>query len=371
MRKIITFKGIFLFFLLAFYLAIIPSYAQQSQEPTISIDSTLVSVPVIVSDRQGRYISGLKQQDFTLYDNQVKQPIAFFDAAQEPLNVALLLDTSKSTQFVLEDIKSAASTFLTQLRAKDKAMVVTFDSRVRFLTPLTNSQSQLERAIEQAYIGERVGTKLNDAVDEAVKELKQVSGRKAIVLLTDGKDHGSSLEAEELIDQVVESNTLIYTVFFETGNFRVGDNPRWDQPEPRRNRRDDPFPRFPHFPRFPRFQNNFQNNYQGGYQGGYQSGRRAERRAERVERKNTEAMDFLTELAEVTAGRMYNSQVTDLKKTFSLIAEELRNQYTLGFYPDNSDFTDEPHIIKVQVAGKDIVVRARRNYRLLAINKTK
>lgn len=363
MYKIISYKQILLLFLVAFYLTIIPSYGQQSQEATITIDSTLVNVPVIVSDRQGRYISGLKQQDFVLYDNQVKQPIAFFDAAQEPLNVAILLDTSKSTRFVLEDIKSAASTFLTQLRAKDKAMIVTFDFDVQFLTPLTGNQSQLERAIQQAYIGEYPGTKLHDAVEETVKELKQANGRKAIVLLTDGKDHGSYLEADELIDHVVESNTLIYTIFFETGeNFR-NRNGRWDQPFPdsRRDRRNDPFSRFPRFPRFPRFQDDFQNR----------RAERQERKAERQERKNTEARDFLTELAEVTAGRLYNSQVTDLRKTFSLIAEELRNQYTLGFYPDNSDFTDTPHTIKVQVAGKDVVVRARRNYKLLAINKTK
>ncbi|MBL8195120.1 MAG: VWA domain-containing protein, partial [Blastocatellia bacterium] len=146
-RKIINTKIALFYFLFVFCLIVIPS---QAQEPTISIDATVVNVPVVVSDSQGRYITGLKQEDFLLYDNQVQQQIAFFDAAEEPLNVALLLDTSQSTREVLEDIKEAAFDFLLQLRSKDRAMVITFDDQVRFLTPITSDQSVLERAIYQA-----------------------------------------------------------------------------------------------------------------------------------------------------------------------------------------------------------------------------
>lgn len=86
-----------------------------------------MSVPVIVSDRQGRYISGLKAPDFTLYEDRNKQPISFFADTEEAINVALLLDTSRSTAGVLDDIKKAAKEFIKQLRPQDRAMVASFD----------------------------------------------------------------------------------------------------------------------------------------------------------------------------------------------------------------------------------------------------
>ena len=98
--------------------------AQQKQfDEPITVKTTLVSVPVIVSDRGGRYISGLKANDFKLYQDRVEQPISVFDAAEEPLNVALIIDTSKSTRDVLDDIRSAGSKFLKELRPQDHAML--------------------------------------------------------------------------------------------------------------------------------------------------------------------------------------------------------------------------------------------------------
>src|SRR5262245_3091856 len=103
--------------------AVTGSAQQRGQKPnsdeTIKIETTLISVPVIVSDRQGRYVSGLKASDFTLYDNRTKRSIEFFADTEEPISVALLLDTSKSTAFVLDDIKNAAKDFVRQLRPQD------------------------------------------------------------------------------------------------------------------------------------------------------------------------------------------------------------------------------------------------------------
>src|SRR5712692_9175974 len=95
---------------------------RQSEAP-IKVQTTLVSVPVIVSDRQGRYISDLKLQDFKLYQDRAEQAIAVFDATEEPLNIALLLDTSHSTKAVLGDIKKDAANFLKELRPQDRAMI--------------------------------------------------------------------------------------------------------------------------------------------------------------------------------------------------------------------------------------------------------
>src|SRR5215813_13073247 len=190
---------------------------KQDSEQTIKIDTTLVSVPVIVSDRQGRYIAGLKSSDFTLYEDRVKQPIVFFADTEEPINVALLLDTSKSTAWVLEDIKKTAQDFVKQLRPQDRAMIVSFDRDTMALCELTSDRKTLERAIGNAQIGERFGTKLRDAVNDVMKEeFRTVKGRKAIVLLTDGKDHGSEVAEQELLESAAEADTLVYSVFYRS-----------------------------------------------------------------------------------------------------------------------------------------------------------
>ncbi len=295
---------------------------------------------MIVSDRQNRYVSGLKVEDFKLYDNNAAQKIAFFDDAEEPLNVALLLDTSKSTQGVLDEIKKAAKNFLKELRPQDRALIVSFDFAVHRLSPLTSDRKVLEKAIKQAEVGEYVGTTLNDAVAGIVeKDLKPITGRKAVILLTDGQDHGSQVSARELLNEASEMDTMIYSIFYESAPARDFGNGRF--PFPRRGgifgRRG------PMSDRFPRRRPD-----------------QTERRERRKERSE-DAIEFLTKLSEETAGRFYRSDVTDLKKSFDLIAEELRYQYRLGFYPANAD--GNLHDLKVRIERTDLAVRARHQYR--------
>jgi VWFA-related protein len=300
---------------------------------------------VIVSDRYGRYVSGLKASDFTLYEDRVKRQIEFFADTEEPINVALLLDTSKSTAFVLDDIKHAAQEFVKQLRSQDRAMIVTFDFDETALCELTSDHRTLERAINRARIGEGVGTKLRDAVyDVMTEELKSVKGRKAIVVLTDGKDHGSEIGEEALLDRAEESDTLIYSVFYTSAPAGMMRNPQdrggrggWGRPG-------------------------------GGRRGGIfspipwqQPGRGGQRRG-RMNERNEYAIEFLRELSEVSAGRYFNSEVENLTQTFGQIVEELRHQYRLGFYPpDNA--SEGVHNLRVDVARRDVIVRSRRSYR--------
>ena len=304
---------------------------KQDSDQTFKIDTTLVSVPVIVSDRQGRYIAGLKASDFTLYEDRVKQQIAFFADAEEPINVALLLDTSKSATWALDDIKITARDFLKQLRPQDRAMIVSFDRDAIALCELTSDRKTLERAVGDAQIGERFGTKLRDAVDAVMKEeFRTVKGRKAIVLLTDGKDHGSEVDEQTLMESATEADTLIYSVFYRS-------SPPWldrDRQSPRQRQ---------------------------------DGGARRRRRAGRIEERNEEAIDFLRRLSEVSAGRYFSSEVSDLKQTFGQILEELRHQYRLGFYPPDHP-AGSVHAIKVEVGIEavrpDVVVRSRRSYRV-------
>jgi len=215
---------------------LVSSLAQEKQsDAPIKVQTTLVSVPVIVSDRDGRYVSGLKLGDFKLYQDRIEQPIAVLDAAEEPLNIALLLDTSHSTQPVLGDIKKAAGNFLKEMRTQDRAMVVSFDYDVHVLSALTYDRKVLERAIKDSSIGERPGTTLRDAVAEVIEHrFKRVEGRKAIILLTDGKDFGSRIDEQDLFDEAAESGAMIYPILFETGNQRLGFGGPFNFPRGRR-----------------------------------------------------------------------------------------------------------------------------------------
>jgi VWFA-related protein len=144
-----------------------PARAQEAKrDDAIRINTTLVSVPVVASDRQGRYVAGLKLEEFTLYQDGILQTISYFGTEEEPLNVALLLDTSRSTKDVLDKIKDAATDFIKLLQPDDRAMVMTFDFEVNVLSPLTNDRKKLEKAIKKVEIGETVGTVMRDAVLE-------------------------------------------------------------------------------------------------------------------------------------------------------------------------------------------------------------
>lgn len=318
----------------------------QKPDDTIKVATNLVSVPTIVSDRNGRYIPNLNQSDFSILQDGSPQAIEFFAATEEPINVALLIDTSQSTRPVLGDIKDSAKSFVKLLLPQDKAMIVSFDYDTHILSGLTSDQEQLKKAIKQAEIPDRMfGTTLRDAVYQTVNNtFKGLAGRKAIILLTDGKDAGSRIASRELLYKLEESDTLIYTVFFKT-----------DQRQQMRQ-----------FNRFPRGGGRGGGIFGGGFPPMQRPNPRNERREERVEEENRAAEEFLRRMSDLTAGRLYSSKDGKLKKTFAMIVEELRYQYRLGFYPPEDNAENTLHNIKVKVERQDAVVRSRGSYRTQA-----
>jgi VWFA-related protein len=305
--------------------------AVEAQEPEpierLVIDTRLVSVPVIVSDRTGHYIPNLRPQNFKLYDNNVEQKIEFFDAAEEPLNVVLLLDTSRSTRGVLDDIRSAAREFLRALRPKDRAMIVSFDKDVEQLSPLTSDHRVLEKAISRAVVSPYFGTLLNDAVAKTSSTfLQSVNGRKAIVLLTDGEDGGSQTGAKELLAQETEADAMIYPIYYEA----------------------------------------YLHDGGGVFSGLRNIFGKSEKKTPLRLKREAAAAEFLTKLADVSGGRFFSSGATNLSKAFDLIARELRYQYRLGFYPAAEVPRGSLRALKVRVDQKDVSVRARQSYRTTA-----
>ena len=327
------FHAAFCIFLKILLLAPIAVAQEPQNLDTISIDTNLISVPVIVSDRDNRYVPNLKVELFRLFDNQLEQKISFFDAGEEPLNVVVMLDTSLSTSDVLDDIRKAAKSFVKELRPEDRAMIVTFDWQTQKLSSLTSNRKELEQAVKHTKTGKHVGTVLNDALIQVTREVLQpIRGRKAIVLLSDGEDHGSNVELPELIRAESEADAMIYSIYYQPLMRRIWDN--WRQ---RARRHGWPF-------------HHASPQRPGGRRGGM--------RQQRAEM----GMEVMAQLAEVTGGRFYQGETKNLKDTFALIAEELRHQYRLGFYPIDLLRNGSIHALQVKVDLPNVSVRSRREY---------
>lgn len=316
-------------------------FSSAQTDDTIKVDTRLVSIPVIVSDRDGRYVPNLQQTDFKIFQDGAEQPIAFFAATEEPVAVAILIDTSQSTHEVLGDIKDSAKSFIKLLTPRDRAMVVSFDYDTHVLSQLTSDQNQLASAIKSAEIPDRlVGTTLRDAVYQTVtSSFRGIHGRKAIIVLTDGKDAGSYIRTPALLNRMEESDTLVYTVMFKTGD-RM----------PNRGFGGGGFPR-----RGGRFPGGDFPDRRGG-------GQRQQQREERQKEQNEQAAEFLKQLSDETGARAFSSKDGKLKRTFADILEELRFQYRLGFYPPDEENTNI-HQLKVKVNRENAVVRSRSSYR--------
>jgi len=317
----------------------LPARAQEPQTvDTISIDTNLISVPVIVSDRDNRYLPDLKVEAFKLFDNQAEQKIVYFDTGEEPLNVVLMLDTSFSTSGVLDDIKKAAKEFLKALRPQDRAMIVTFDWQFQKLTDLTSNRKQLEDGIKHTKAGKYPGTVLHDALMDVSKNvLRPIRGRKAIILLSDGEDHQSVVNPDELIRAQSEGDAMIYSIYYQPEMQRLFGPGRPGRGSPGRR----PFPFHHAAPQRP-----------GGPQG----------RGRPPWRRGAEGIELMEKLAEVTGGRFYEGETRKLKETFALIAEELRHQYRLGFYPEELKRDGTTHALLVKVNLPNVSVRSRREY---------
>ncbi len=294
----------------------------------IQIESALVLVPVLVSDARGRFIPVLSPGSFTLYQDGAPTPFSLFLTSDDPLRIALLLDTSRSAATILGKIKKAAQQFLLQLRPQDLAMVIGFDSEIRMLCPLSSDRKELEEGIRSAKIGGS-RTRMRDAiVDVAERRFQTVSGRTAIVLLTDGQDHGSRVSATDLHDAVAASGTPIYSIFYTV--------------DPRELMRE----LFGVSSRLPR-------SGTGRARGGEGSWEEDEERA---------AL-HLQQISDLSAGRFFRSTSGDFDGIFKRIAEELRSQYLLGFYPDKSKLDGVMHSLEVRVGLPGAMVRSRRSYR--------
>lgn len=324
----------FLFLPIALLIAGFAVYAQKqnpsntskqelAEDDVVRVNTTLVTVPVSVMDRQGRFIPDLRQEQFHLYENGIEQEIAYFDNAEKPFTVALLLDTSDSTRFKITDIQNAAIAFVAQLRANDRVILAAFDRRVTILTEATSDRRLLHEAIRGARTGG--GTGIYDAIDVISQRLSRVRGRKAIVLFTDGVDT-SSLTAtyQSTLRLAEELDALVYAIQYNT----------------------------------------------------YDDAAKAAKPALSLDETGSQIMTakgeplsvayprakrYLSLMADKTGGRFfYGDTLKQLTEVFTRIAQELRQQYSISYYPKN--LGPEQRKIKVQVSVPEVLIRTRKSY---------
>jgi Mg-chelatase subunit ChlD len=386
----------------------------QQEKDGVKLSATLVSVPVIASDRNGLYITDMRKDDFTIYEDGVKQEAVFFATVKEPFSVVLMLDTSASTQDQLRQIKKAARAFIEQLQPADRVKVIAFADEVRDLIEFTNDQAALRNAIEGVEAGK--GTKLYDAVRLGLSALRPVEGRKAMVIFTDGVDwHSDSASYEGNIREIEESGVIAYPIRYNTratteaimrqqrgpadptviggpptgttpttvpGDTRVP-GPRTgglSLPEVILGRKDPRIPgtrgpdinlprerypdsRYPNDPRYP-------DNRPAGDRYPNEPGTR--RRPDRMPDSTDMTLDnlyrqadnYLNELARASGGKLHRADsLVSLPLAFEQIAAELRTQYSIGYYPTNTARDGNYRKIEVRTNRKDVVVRARPGYR--------
>ena len=265
----------------------------------------LVSLSVTVTDGN-RFVTDLEESEIEIFEDGVKQQATFFSKVQQPIALAVLLDTSASMESKLETAQEAAIGFARRIRPGDQMEVIDFDGQVSILQSFTSDVAALERAIRQATVNG--STSLYNAIYVSLKDLKKArtSGnaeirREAIVVLSDGDDTSSLVAYDEVLDLAKRSETAIYAIGLK------------------------------------------QND----------GGRREFKEAEFV----------LKQLSQETGGRtFFPGNVGELPKIYELIAQELSSQYAIGYVSKNPARNGAWRRISVRVTRPGLIGRTRQGY---------
>jgi Ca-activated chloride channel family protein len=267
----------------------------------------VVSLNVTVTDPNNRFVRDLQEPDFEVYEDGVRQNVEFFSRSQQPIALALLLDTSASMEDKLELAQEAAIGFARRLRTEDLAEVVDFDSKVDILQTFTNDRSALEQAIRSTMADG--STAIYHAIYISLKELKKVQQahtaeeirRQAIIVLSDGEDTSSILGYEEVLELAKRSETAIYTIGIRG-----------------------------------------QDVTSGGFK---------------------EAEFVLRQLAQETGGRsFFPREAAELPKIYEQISDELASQYTLAYTSKNQRRDAAWRRIVVRVTRPNTIARTKQGY---------
>lgn len=276
----------------------------------------LVILPVTVTDHGDHLVGGLNQNDFQVFEDGAPQSIKAFSRDPQPIALSLLIDTSASMEPRMDVVKAAATGFVRRLGARDVAQVIAFDSQAQVLQPFTADQPALERAIRSTKAGG--STSLYMAVYIALNDLESVHAktatdataeaqtgatdlhRQAIVLLSDGEDTSSLLDYESVEDRAKRSDVTIYAIGLKTGEAPKGFN---------------------------------------------------------------EGEFVLRSLTQDTGGRAYFvAKMDDLGTVYQAIADELANQYMIGYTSSNHRLDGAWRQVAVRVDHPETIARTKSGY---------
>ncbi len=314
--------------------------AQGSQQPqsggqTIRLNVEMVSLPVVVTDRQGVRVLDLQKNDFEVYEDGVPQELAGFGVTDEPVSVALAIDTSGSVEDQLARMQNEAIHFVNLLHPDDSVAIMSFAQDVELLEDWSIDRRRNERGIKETRHG--TCTKVYEAVWLALQDvLKPVQERTALVLFTDGEDTASQKASrKETIELAKESRAAIYTVYFKPhvqffSGINAGGIPIPGRP---------PIITTP--PVIP-------PSGGGGCGGsGFPSGGRG----------------YLNELADYTGGKVFDaSRMEDLGPAFEQVAKELSSQYSVGYYSSNTKHDGKFRRVEMKVKRAGLSARTKKGY---------
>ena len=274
-------------------------FSVAAQEPTFRSGSRVVPSYVTVVDANNRLVTDLTRDDFEVFDNGRPQEITIFDNEVRPFTVVVMLDTSVSMTDRLDDLYAGAEQFLLRLLPHDKGALGAFNDKIEFASGFTSDRNSLVSGLKRLDFGNQ--TRLYDAVHASLDELKNVEGRKVILLFTDGADFGSRLSSGKALERARDAEVMIYGIGLETVFFN----------------------------------------------------------GQMVVRSKPDSI--LNRFATETGGGYFDLKANaDLNTSFTRIAQELRSQYLLGFSPAALD--GKVHRLEVRAKRPALKARSRRSY---------
>ena len=284
-------------------IAVVLAGSAQAQRFRGGVD--LVSLNVTVTDGS-HYVTDLEEAEFEVFEDGVKQPLTFFSRVQQPIALAVLLDTSASMEGKLATAQEAAIGFARRLRKTDVMQVIEFDSQVNIVQEFTSDIPTLEKAIQSTTVNG--STSLYNAIYIALKNLRRNRAknadeirREAIVVLSDGDDTSSLIEYDEVLDLAKRSETAIYSIGLRQGN--------------------------------------------------------------EARREFKEAEFVLRQLSTETGGRVFfPTSAAELPKIYEQIADELSSQYALAYSSKNALRNGAWRRIAIRIARPGLNARTRQGY---------
>jgi len=268
-----------------------PQDPRQGPGLNLRVDTTLVLIPVAVTDSLNRFVLGLQKDDFHLFEDSVEQNVAHFSGEDAPLSVGLVFDESGSMDFRLQTSQAAVAQFLKTMNADDEAFLVEFSYSARLSVGFTAHAEQIRDALKKAQPGGL--TAMLDAINIALREMKKAkNSRKAIVIISDGGDNHSQYTAAQIESLVREADVQVYAMGVFEPSLPFG-----------------------------------------------------------LTTEEVSGPRLLSEIATQTGGRAFAAALTsELPSVAARIAVELRNQYVIGYYPKNPDRDGKYRHVEVKLA---------------------